>query len=195
MGDLNEIFENAFAMPMQLVRAMQEGNLPEGSRVYRRDILDDNGNKIGEKVIRTYSEGRNRPSKEDVRASYPPVNIYTDNEGHKVFEFACAGYDPKNITFEINKEDPDYIDLVLSSGLKAEESDDDKKKKKDKEESEPEVESRAYDVEGFKVKDARVPFRVDNSRFNIEEPTVEFSNGVVRIIFEQKKVKFAPKIR
>lgn len=178
--------------PEEIIKIMTEGNFPEGSRTVHKDIVDENGNKIGEKVLHTYSSGRNRPSREIVKASYPPVNIYTDEKGLKVFEFACAGYNPSDISFEINKDDPDYIDLVLSSGVKV---DDAKSKKKEKdEEKENENESvRVYDVEGFKVKDARVPFRVDNTRYNIENPTVEFSNGVVRVSFEPKKINFAPK--
>lgn len=176
--------------PEEIIKIMSEGNFPEGSRTVRKDIVDGDGNKIGEKVIHTYSSGRNRPSREIVKASYPPVNIFTDEQGRRVFEFACAGYDPKNITLEINKDDPDYIDLVLSSGVKVEETTEDKEEKN---EDEKKAEIRAYDVEGFKVKDARVPFHVDNSRFNIESPTVEFTNGVVRIAFEPKRIAFAPK--
>ena len=192
MGSFDDLFNEALAIPAEICRAMQEGNLPEGSRVYRRDITDDNGNKVGEKVVRTYSYGRNRPSRDVVRASYPPVNIIDDNEGRKIFEFACAGYDPKNIAFEINKENPDYIDLVLSSGLKAEEP---KSKEDSDAKDETPIESKTYEVQGFTVKDARIPFLVDNSRYNIEEPIVEFEYGVVRITFEPKKVNFKPKFK
>ena len=196
MGSFDDLFDAALAIPAEICRVMQEGNLPEGSRVYRRDILDAKGNKVGEKVVRTYSYGRNRPSKEDVRASFPPVNIYTDNEGRKTFEFACAGYDPKNISFEINKDDSDYIDLVLSSGVKTEEVKEPAKKTEVAKKAEDvQVESRAYNVEGFRVKDTRVPFYVDTSKFNIEEPSVEFENGVVRITFEPKKINFNPKFK
>ena len=196
MSGFNDFFD--FTLPSEISRMLECGNIQPGSRTVRRDIVDDNGNKIGEKVIHTFSSGHNRPAKEIVKASYPPVNIFTDENGCKVFEFACAGYDPKNISFEIDKEDPDYIDLVLSSGVKVEEDSteesDEKKSKKAKKESEDEKpEVRAYEVEGFRVKDARVPFRVDNSRFNIEAPTVTFVNGVVRIAFEPKRINFAPK--
>lgn len=195
MGSFDDLFNEALAIPAEICRAMQEGNLPEGSRVYRRDITDDNGNKVGEKIVRTYSYGRNRPPKDIVRSDAIRVNIIDDNEGRKTYEFACAGYDPKNISFKINKENPDYIDLVLSSGVKAEEP-------KAKEESDAKdspaftpVESKTYEVQGFTVKDTRVPFKVDNTRYNIEEPIVEFEFGVVRITFEPKKINFNPKIK
>lgn len=204
MSGLNDLFD--FALPCEITKMLQEGNLLEGSRTFRRDIVDDNGKKIGEKVIRTFSSGRNRPSRELVKSSYPPVNIYIDSKDRRVYEFACAGYDPKNIHFEINKDDLDYIDLVLDSGNKPEavakcececEHDGESEScKKEVEKTTPksvEQEIRAYEVEGFRVKDARVPFYIDTSRFNIENPTVEIVNGVVRIYFEPKKVNFKPK--
>lgn len=192
MGSFDDLFNEALAIPAEICRAMQEGNLPEGSRVYRRDITDDKGNKVGEKIVRTYSYGRNRPPKDIVRSDAIRVNIIDDNEGRKTYEFACAGYDPKNISFEINKENPDYIDLVLSSGVKVEEKSD----AEDTSETEkPKVESKTYEVQGFTVKDARVPFKVDNTRYNIEEPIVEFEFGVVRITFEPKKINFNPKFK
>ena len=203
MSGLNDLFD--FTLPSEITKMLQGGNLPEGSRTFRRDIVDDSGNKIGEKVIRTFSSGRNRPSRELVKSSYPPVNIYTDSKDRRVYEFACAGYDPKNISFEINKEDPDFIDLILNSGNKPEavakcecedehESESEPRKEVEKTATKPvEQEIRAYEVEGFKVKDARVPFYIDTSRFNIENPMVEIVNGVVRIYFEPKKVNFKPK--
>lgn len=192
MGSFDDLFNEALAIPAEICRAMQEGNLPEGSRVYRRDITDDKGNKVGEKIVRTYSYGRNRPPKDIVRSDAIRVNIIDDNEGRKTYEFACAGYDPKNISFEINKENPDYIDLVLSSGVKVEEKSD----AEDTSETEkPKVESKTYEVQGFTVKDTRVPFKVDNTRYNIEEPIVEFEFGVVRITFEPKKINFNPKFK
>ncbi len=203
MGSFDDLFNEALAIPAEICRAMQEGNLPEGSRVYRRDITDDNGNKVGEKIVRTYSYGRNRPPKDIVRSDAIRVNIIDDNEGRKTYEFACAGYDPKNISFEINKENPDYIDLVLSSGVKAEEpkakEESEAEEKSDAENTseteEPKVESKTYEVQGFTVKDTRVPFKVDNTRYNIEEPIVEFEFGVVRITFEPKKINFNPKFK
>jgi len=197
MGSFDDLFDVALAIPTEICRAMQEGNLPEGSRVYRRDITDDNGNKVGEKIVRTYSYGRNRPPKDVVRSDAIRVNIIDDNEGRKTYEFACAGYDPKNISFEINKENPDYIDLVLSSGVKAEEpkAKDESDAEDASETEEPKVESKTYEVQGFTVKDTRVPFKVDNTRYNIEEPIVEFEFGVVRITFEPKKINFNPKIK
>ena len=201
MSGLNDLFN--FTLPSEITKMLQEGNIPEGSRTFRRDIVDDSGNKIGEKVIRTFSSGRNRPSRELVKSSYPPVNIYTDSKDRRVYEFACAGYDPKNISFEINKEDPDFIDLILNSGNKPEavakrecdcdETCEEKKEVAKTESKKVEQEIRAYEVEGFKVKDARVPFYIDTSRFNIENPMVEIVNGVVRIYFEPKKVNFKPK--
>lgn len=203
MGSFDDLFNEALAIPAEICRAMQEGNLPEGSRVYRRDITDDNGNKVGEKIVRTYSYGRNRPPKDIVRSDAIRVNIIDDNEGRKTYEFACAGYDPKNISFEINKENPDYIDLVLSSGVKTEEpkaKEEPKAEEKSDAENtseteEPKVESKTYEVQGFTVKDTRVPFKVDNTRYNIEEPIVEFEFGVVRITFEPKKINFNPKFK
>jgi len=197
MGSFDDLFNEALAIPAEICRAMQEGNLPEGSRVYRRDITDDNGNKVGEKIVRTYSYGRNRPPKDIVRSDAIRVNIIDDNEGRKTYEFACAGYDPKSISFEINKENPDYIDLVLSSGVKAEEpkAKEDSDAKDSPETEEPKVESKTYEVQGFTVKDTRVPFKVDNTRYNIEEPIVEFEFGVVRITFEPKKINFNPKFK
>ena len=96
-----------------------------------------------------------------------------------------------------DKENPDYIDLVLSSGVKSEEPK--AKEKSDAEDSpeteEPKVESKTYEVQGFTVKDTRVPFKVDNTKYNIEEPIVEFEFGVVRITFEPKKINFNPKFK
>lgn len=174
----------------EILKVMLDGNFPEGTRTVRRDILDGNGRKIGEKVIQTYSSGKNRPSKELVKSSYPPVNIYTDGDEKLIFEFACAGYDPTNISFEVNKEDHNYINLVLSSGSSVEDNSCETDEADDKKESEKEV--RVYEVEGFKIKDTKVPFFVDNSMYNIETPTVEIKNGVVRIAFEPKKIKFEP---
>lgn len=180
----------------EILKVMLDGNFPEGTRTVRRDILDGNGRKIGEKVIQTYSSGKNRPSKELVKSSYPPVNIYTDGDEKLIFEFACAGYDPANISFEVNKEDHNYINLVLSSGSSIDddscETDENDDKKESKKESEKEV--RVYEVEGFKIKDTKVPFFVDNSRYNIETPTVEIKNGVVKITFEPKRINFNPKL-
>lgn len=176
----------------EILKVMLDGNFPEGSRTVRRDILDGNGRKIGEKVIQTYSSGKNRPSKELVKSSYPPVNIYTDGDEKLIFEFACAGYDPENISFEVNKEDHNYINLVLSSGSSVEENSCETDEADDKKESEKEV--RVYEVEGFKIKDTKVPFFVDNSRYNIETPTVEIKNGVVKIAFEPKRINFKPKL-
>jgi hypothetical protein len=131
---------------------------------------------------------------------------HSTKAGDMVYDpFACTGtfllaatkLGRKAFGFEINKENPDYIDLVLSSGVKAEEpkAKDESDAEDSAETEEPKVESKTYEVQGFTVKDTRVPFKVDNTRYNIEEPIVEFEFGVVRITFEPKKINFNPKIK
>ena len=185
----------AFGFPTfgeDILDAMFDGEMPKGIRTYKQNILDDNGNKIGTKVVRTYSSGRSNAPASLVGSNYPPCNIYTDENRRKVYEFAVAGYDPKNITFAVDENNPSYINLILKSGLtEVKESE----KDEEKEEEEQKVEKAIiYDYQKFVVKDHTCPFYVDRDRYDIEQSTVEFKNGTVKISFEPKKIAFNPKV-
>lgn len=165
------------------------GDIPEGTRTYRKNILDDDGKKVGEEVVRTYSSGKTKAPASVVRSSFPPCNIYTNDKKQKVYEFACAGYDPKNISFEVNEDNPSYINLVLKSDY--EEVDNNSE---DKDES-VKTNQYVYDYKQFNTKNHTCPFYVDRDRYDIESAEVEIANGVVKITFDPKKVKFSPKIK
>lgn len=179
----------------KILDALMTGECPEGTRTYQKDIIDADGNKVGKTIVRTYSSGRSTAPSSLVGSNYPPCNIYTDENKRKVYEFAIAGYDPKNVSFAVDENNPSYINLILKSGLtevkeseKEEEDDDDKKE-------EPKVEKAIiYDYQKFVVKDHTCPFYVDRDRYDIEQSTVEFKNGTVKISFEPKKVAFNPKV-
>lgn len=178
----------------KILNALMTGECPEGTRTYQKDIIDADGNKVGKTIVRTYSSGRSTAPSSLVGSNYPPCNIYTDENKRKVYEFAIAGYDPKNVSFAVDENNPSYINLILKSGLtevkesEKEEDDDDKKE-------EPKVEKAIiYDYQKFVVKDHTCPFYVDRDRYDIEQSTVEFKNGTVKISFEPKKVAFNPKV-
>lgn len=178
----------------KILDALMTGECPEGTRTYQKDIFDDDGNKVGKTIVRTYSSGRSTAPSSLVGSNYPPCNIYTDENKRKVYEFAIAGYDPKNVSFAVDENNPSYINLILKSGLtevkESEKEDDDEDKKE-----EPKVEKAIiYDYQKFVVKDHTCPFYVDRDRYDIEQSTVEFKNGTVKISFEPKKVAFNPKV-
>lgn len=166
------------------------GDMPEGAKTYKKDILDANGKKIGERVVSTYSSGRAHAPRDLVSSNFPPCNIYTDADKRKVYEFAIAGYDPSNVSFEANADEPDVIDIVLKSGYEEVTED----SKDTEEHSNVEREQRGYDYEGFKVKDTRTSFRVDTRKYDLEDAEVEIKNGVAKISFGPKTVAFKPKI-
>ena len=181
----------------KILNALMTGECPEGTRTYQKDIIDADGNKVGKTIVRTYSSGRSTAPSSLVGSNYPPCNIYTDENKRKVYEFAIAGYDPKNVSFAVDENNPSYINLILKSGLtevkesEKEEKDDDYEDKKE----EPKVEKAIiYDYQKFVVKDHTCPFYVDRDRYDIEQSTVEFKNGTVKISFEPKKVAFNPKV-
>ncbi len=180
----------------EILEAMRAGDIPEGTRTYKKDILDKDGNKVGTKIVRTYSSGRSNAPTSVVGSNFPPCNILTDKKKRKVYEFAIAGYDPENVTFEVNEENPSYINLILKSGMtEVEEPTQDETAEADTEAKEQKVEEEVvYDYHKFFVKDHVCPFLVDRDRYDIEKSEVEFKNGVVRISFEPKKVAFKPKI-
>ena len=177
----------------KILNALMTGECPEGTRTYQKDIIDADGNKVGKTIVRTYSSGRSTAPSSLVGSNYPPCNIYTDENKRKVYEFAIAGYDPKNVSFAVDENNPSYINLILKSGLtevKESEKDDGEDKKE-----EPKVEKAiVYDYQKFVVKDHTCPFYVDRDRYDIEQSTVEFKNGTVKISFEPKKVAFNPKV-
>ncbi len=178
----------------KILNALMTGECPEGTRTYQKDIIDADGNKVGKTIVRTYSSGRSTAPSSLVGSNYPPCNIYTDENKRKVYEFAIAGYDPKNVSFAVDENNPSYINLILKSGLtevkESEKEDDDEDKKE-----EPKVEKAIiYDYQKFVVKDHTCPFYVDRDRYDIEQSTVEFKNGTVKISFEPKKVAFNPKV-
>ena len=180
----------------KILNALMTGECPEGTRTYQKDIIDADGNKVGKTIVRTYSSGRSTAPSSLVGSNYPPCNIYTDENKRKVYEFAIAGYDPKNVSFAVDENNPSYINLILKSGLtevkeSEKEKDDDFEDKKE----EPKVEKAIiYDYQKFVVKDHTCPFYVDRDRYDIEQSTVEFKNGTVKISFEPKKVAFNPKV-
>ena len=180
----------------KILNALMTGECPEGTRTYQKDIIDADGNKVGKTIVRTYSSGRSTAPSSLVGSNYPPCNIYTDENKRKVYEFAIAGYDPKNVSFAVDENNPSYINLILKSGLtevkeSEKEEDDDFEDKKE----EPKVEKAIiYDYQKFVVKDHTCPFYVDRGRYDIEQSTVEFKNGTVKISFEPKKVAFNPKV-
>lgn len=180
----------------KILNALMTGECPEGTRTYQKDIIDADGNKVGKTIVRTYSSGRSTAPSSLVGSNYPPCNIYTDENKRKVYEFAIAGYDPKNVSFAVDENNPSYINLILKSGLtevkeSEKEEDDDFEDKKE----EPKVEKAIiYDYQKFVVKDHTCPFYVDRDRYDIEQSTVEFKNGTVKISFEPKKVAFNPKV-
>lgn len=173
-----------------LFSSFWNGEMPEGTKTYKKDILDADGNKIGERVVSTYSSGRAHAPHELVSSNFPPCNIYTDSDRRRVYEFAIAGYDPANVSFEANESEPDVIDIVLKSGYEevTENSED------TKDHPNTEREQLAYDYEGFRVKDARTSFRVDTRKYDLEDAEVEIKNGVAKISFGPKTVAFKPKI-
>lgn len=179
----------------KILNALMTGECPEGTRTYQKDIIDADGNKVGKTIVRTYSSGRSTAPSSLVGSNYPPCNIYTDENKRKVYEFAIAGYDPKNVSFAVDENNPSYINLILKSGLtevkESEKEEDDFEDKKE----EPKVEKAIiYDYQKFVVKDHTCPFYVDRDRYDIEQSTVEFKNGTVKISFEPKKVAFNPKV-
>lgn len=180
----------------KILNALMTGECPEGTRTYQKDIIDADGNKVGKTIVRTFSSGRSTAPSSLVGSNYPPCNIYTDENKRKVYEFAIAGYDPKNVSFAVDENNPSYINLILKSGLtevkeSEKEEDDDCEDKKE----EPKVEKAIiYDYQKFVVKDHTCPFYVDRDRYDIEQSTVEFKNGTVKISFEPKKVAFNPKV-
>lgn len=180
----------------KILNALMTGECPEGTRTYQKDIIDAEGNKVGKTIVRTFSSGRSTAPSSLVGSNYPPCNIYTDENKRKVYEFAIAGYDPKNVSFAVDENNPSYINLILKSGLtevkeSEKEKDDDYEDKKE----EPKVEKAIiYDYQKFVVKDHTCPFYVDRDRYDIEQSTVEFKNGTVKISFEPKKVAFNPKV-
>lgn len=180
----------------KILNALMTGECPEGTRTYQKDIIDADGNKVGKTIVRTFSSGRSTAPSSLVGSNYPPCNIYTDENKRKVYEFAIAGYDPKNVSFAVDENNPSYINLILKSGLtevkeSEKEKDDDYEDKKE----EPKVEKAIiYDYQKFVVKDHTCPFYVDRDRYDIEQSTVEFKNGTVKISFEPKKVAFNPKV-
>ncbi len=180
----------------KILNALMTGECPEGTRTYQKDIIDAEGNKVGKTIVRTFSSGRSTAPSSLVGSNYPPCNIYTDENKRKVYEFAIAGYDPKNVSFAVDENNPSYINLILKSGLtevkeSEKEEDDDYEDKKE----EPKVEKAIiYDYQKFVVKDHTCPFYVDRDRYDIEQSTVEFKNGTVKISFEPKKVAFNPKV-
>ena len=210
----------------KILDALMTGECPEGTRTYQKDIIDADGNKVGKTIVRTFSSGRSTAPSSLVGSNYPPCNIYTDENKRKVYEFAIAGYDPKNVSFAVDENNPSYINLILKSGLtEVKESDEDddfdeaktedensvgevytpapakKSKHRDeddedeKKEEEQKVEKAIiYDYQKFVVKDHTCPFYVDRDRYDIEQSTVEFKNGTVKISFEPKKVAFNPKV-
>lgn len=180
----------------KILNALMTGECPEGTRTYQKDIIDADGNKVGKTIVRTFSSGRSTAPSSLVGSNYPPCNIYTDENKRKVYEFAIAGYDPKNVSFAVDENNPSYINLILKSGLtevkeSEKEKDDDYEDKKE----EPKVEKAIiYDYQKFVVKDHTCPFYVDRDRYDIEQSTVEFKNGTVKISFEPKKIAFNPKV-
>ena len=178
----------------RILNALMSGDCPEGTRTYTKDIIDADGNKVGKTIVRTFSSGRSTAPASLVGSNYPPCNIYTDENKRKVYEFAIAGYDPKNVSFAVDENNPSYINLILKSGLtevnESEKEDDEEDKKE-----EPKVEKAiVYDYQKFVVKDHTCPFYVDRDRYDIEQSVVEFKNGTVKISFEPKKVAFNPKV-
>ena len=174
----------------KILNALMTGECPEGTRTYQKDILDDDGNKVGKTIVRTFSSGRSNAPSNLVGSNYPPCNIYTDENKRKVYEFAVAGYDPKNISFAVDENNPSYINLILKSGLtevKESETDDNDDKKEEEQKVEKAI---VYDYQKFVVKDHTCPFYVDRDRYDIEQSTVEFKNGTVKISFELKKIAF-----
>lgn len=177
----------------KILDALMTGECPEGTHTYQKDIIDAEGNKVGKTIVRTFSSGRSTAPSSLVGSNYPPCNIYTDENKRKVYEFAIAGYDPKNVSFAVDENNPSYINLILKSGLtEVKESDEDEDEDK---KEEPKVEKAIiYDYQKFVVKDHTCPFYVDRDRYDIEQSTVEFKNGTVKISFEPKKVAFNPKV-
>lgn len=179
----------------KILNALMTGECPEGTRTYQKDIIDADGNKVGKTIVRTYSSGRSTAPSSLVGSNYPPCNIYTDENKRKVYEFAIAGYDPKNVSFAVDENNPSYINLILKSGLTEVKESEKEKDEKYGEEEEPKVEKAIiYDYQKFVVKDHTCPFYVDRDRYDIEQSTVEFKNGTVKISFEPKKVAFNPKV-
>lgn len=165
------------------------GDIPIGTKSFRENILDAAGNKVGERVIHTYSSGSNKAPKNLVSSNFPPCNIYVDENKRKVYEFACSGYAPGNISFKAG-DDIGEIKLVLKSGLEdipgdqAVEADANAEKKA----------AKVYDFKGFSVKDHTTTFFVDVRRYDVEDAIVEVKNGVAKISFAPKAMKFNPKI-
>lgn len=168
------------------------GELPEGTKTYKKDILDENGKKVGEKVIHTYSSGRSNPPA-SIAGNFPPCNIYTDKNKRRVYAFACAGYEPENVSFEVNEDNPSYINLVLKSGL-TEVTETEGEDAEKTEERATDEEAIIFDYHKVVIKDCVDPFYVDRDRYDIEKSEVWFKNGMVYIAFEPKKVAFKPKI-
>lgn len=173
--------------------ALMSGEVPTGTRTFKKDIVDSNGKKVGTEVIRTYSSGRSNAPSNLVCSQFPPCNIGTDKQKRKFYEFSIAGYDPDNVTFKVNEDNPSYINLVLKSGM-TEVEPDEKSEDAASEEVKTEEDVVVYDYQKVIIKDHTCPFYVDRDRYDIEKSEVTFKNGMVRISFEPKKVAFKPKI-
>ena len=90
-----------------------------------------------------------------------------------------------------DENNPSYINLILKSGLTEVKDTDDTEEKNDEKKVEKAI---VYDYQKFAVKDHTCPFYVDRDRYDIEQSTVEFKNGTVKISFEPKKIAFNPKV-
>lgn len=180
----------------EILASLIGGEVPEGTRTFKKDITDKDGNVIGKEVVRTFSSGRSNAPTALVGSKFPPCNIYTDENKKKVYEFAIAGYDPDNVSFEVNEENPSYINLILKSGMTEVEAEE--KPAEDGEETKEEAKTEekviVYDYQKVIIKDHTCPFFVDRDRYDIEKSEVSFKNGMVKISFEPKKVAFKPKI-
>ncbi len=97
---------------------------------------------------------------DDYKSNFPPTNIYKKESGDMVFEFAVAGYDPKDI-------------LIKFAGDKLEVSSD----SKDEDEDEK--------VEFFKRRIAKRDFQLKYSllagHFNTADAVASHKNGILKI--------------
>ncbi len=118
--------------------------------------------------------------KEIVTSSFPPSDVYIDENKAMKIEMAVAGYTKDLISIEQSPDDSDYIRVTLNSKAKAEDTGSDAE---EKEEKKPE---RVYLQQGIKKPEtSSIEFYVDPSKFDITTTKAAFDNGILTITIDK----------
>lgn len=128
----------------------------------------------------TYAPVASKLPKELVTSSFPPSDIYIDEDKAMKIEMAVAGYTKDLISIEQSPDDSDYIRVTLNSKAKAEDTG------SDADEKETEKPKRVYLQQGIKKPDtSSVEFYVDPSKFDITTTKAAFDNGILTITIDK----------